>query len=334
MKILIYLVILNSWLFATAPDHNWTGQLKSCALSALNKKSDYVLTKEALETIKEFYCSYSGRIDIEPLQDLSNIEVLRMRRNEIHSDTITYHDGNDTAFWFDENTSIYTQRWIEQLSNVFFGTDINESAERNTTQEIPQWIGDLSSLKEIDFSGNDMEGNIPVSIATLSNLETLDLANNRFAKLPIGIENMTALKVLDVSHNELVQKFPSEITQLVNLEKLYLQENSLHGEIPDLSPLIKLKSLRLNGNNLRLQVPYSFVDLNLTEPRGLALHDNCRISLPDDESAETNATRDWLNAKASARGGFERMEDTNGDCWSPGMVPVIFYLLSDVNQTQ
>lgn len=346
-------------LFAlTVPDHNWTGQLRDCALSALKKKSDYNITKEALETITTFDCSYSGTISIEPIQDLVNVEVLRMRRNNAKSALVQhFDDGNDTATIFDDNDTPMSDIWLSKVVSMF--PDVNETIftnfndsnqsifeylwsgkevdeyDYNSTQEIPTWIGNLSSLKELNLSGNNLEGKIPTEITTLS-LEKLNLSSNHLTALPDGIENITTLKELDVSHNGLIQPFPSEISQLINLEKLYLQENRLHGVVPDLSNLTKLKKLRLNGNNLRFEIPYSMVDVNLTDQSGFAFHKNCRIELPIDnnetnETNETAAVMQWVNDKSSI--GFDGIQDSSGKCSTPAMVPIIMYLLTDSNES-
>jgi len=353
------LIILTCNLFAfTSPDHNWTGQLKNCALSSLKKKSDYNITKEALETITTFDCSYSGTISIEPIQDLANVEVLRMRRNNAVSALVQHFDeSNDTSIVLDDNDTPMSDIWLSKVVSMF--PDVNETIftnfndsnqsifeylwgakqvneyDYNSTQEIPAWIGDLTHLKKLDLSGNSLEGKIPTEITTLS-LEKLNLSNNHLTALPDGIENMTTLKELDVSHNDLIQPFPSGIAQLTNLEKLYLQENRLHGVVPDLSGLTKLKRLRLNGNNLRMTVTYDMVDVNLSEPSGFAFHKNCRIELPADnnETNETNETAvamQWVNDKSSI--GFDGIQDSSGKCSTPAMVPIIMYLLTDTNDT-
>ncbi len=203
---------------------------------------------------------------------------------------------------------------------------------------IPTCISELTHLEQLYLSGNMMSGHIPTEITTLP-LHKLDLSNNRFTRLPDGIENMSELEELHVSFNRLTQKLPPQLGDMWWLEKLYLQGNRLFGEIPgEIGNMWSLQKLRLNENNLRGVIPVSLVDLNLTQPNGLGLHQNCRIELPIDNNEtldvnETSEVWDWLDSKASLYRGFNGMQQTGGKCWTPAMVPITWYLLDDSNAT-
>ncbi len=65
-------------------------------------------------------------------------------------------------------------------------------------------------MEWLDFSHNELTGEIPSELGNLSNLEELYL-----------------------SHNELTGEIPSELGKLSNLEELYLGGNELIGCVPE-----------------------------------------------------------------------------------------------------
>ena len=94
--------------------------------------------------------------------------------------------------------------------------------------EIPPELGSLSNLLGLDLGGNDLSGEIPAWLGSLSNLTHLYLAGN-----------------------ELSGEIPAELGSLSNLEWLFLSENALSGEIPaELGSLSNLEVLGLSNNDL------------------------------------------------------------------------------------
>ncbi|GLU17340.1 hypothetical protein SLE2022_337110 [Rubroshorea leprosula] len=75
--------------------------------------------------------------------------------------------------------------------------------------EIPDVIGNLSSLKGLNLSHNNLTGHIPPSLGNLMNLEWLDLSSNELAgKIPDELVSLTQLSVLNLSNNHLVGRIP------------------------------------------------------------------------------------------------------------------------------
>lgn len=121
----------------------------------------------------------------------------------------------------------------------------------NRLSEIPDEIGQLINLEDIDISVNDRGGLkilpktfsklkklkklhlysnaftvIPKEIFILDNLEELWFSYNYITSIPKEIKNIRKLKVLSVDANELI-RLPVEICELKELKSLFVNHNSI-----------------------------------------------------------------------------------------------------------
>lgn len=182
--------------------------------------------------------------------------------------------------------------------------------------EISQSIGNVKSLKKLDFSVNDIK-TFPVSFTQLKGLQSLNLGKNlnldlnaitlalatnntmqelvlsecNITALPLDLGKLTNLKKLDVKGNRLTS-LPITFSNMVNLEHLdlsYFEMGIRMNKITDLGPgfvnLKKLKVLNLAGNQLAA-LPEGFA--NLTELVELNLSLN---KLPGFPQPLTNLTK-------------------------------------------
>ena len=99
------------------------------------------------------------------------------------------------------------------------------SVVRNKLTSLPTDIGKLQKLYEIDVTQNsliDLSDRLPggdqrnMSILHLTNLETLNIANNLLTSLPFDIGKLIKLRELKFSHNRLTS-LPKSLTQLTDL---------------------------------------------------------------------------------------------------------------------
>ena len=126
---------------------------------------------------------------------------------------------------------------------------------------IGDWFGvttdDSGRVTALRLAGNDLHGQIPMALSSLSVLEELDLAGNWLTgEIPSALGDMANLEFLDLSYNWLSGGIPSALGALANLRELYLSDNRLSGEIPStLGDLATLEVLVLSNNHLNGAIP-------------------------------------------------------------------------------
>ena len=123
--------------------------------------------------------------------------------------------------------------------------------------EIPKELGSLSNLKRLELGNNKLTGEIPTELGNLGNLEILLLGSNLLiGEIPMELGSLSNLKVLGLGSNQLTGEIPMELGSLSNLETLVININQLTGEIPkELGNLSNLEILALWANRLTGEIP-------------------------------------------------------------------------------
>ncbi|KAJ0551647.1 putative leucine-rich repeat-containing, plant-type, leucine-rich repeat domain superfamily [Helianthus annuus] len=121
---------------------------------------------------------------------------------------------------------------------------------------LPNQLGHLINLVNLELSDNHIAGPIPESIGRLSFLRTVDLADNLISgPIPYSIGGLSSLEILVLSNNQLTDILPESLGQLSKLNAIDLSDNLLTGVVTEshFSKLIRLKFLDGRGNNLTLR---------------------------------------------------------------------------------
>ncbi len=164
-------------------------------------------------------------------------------------------------------------------------------------RKLPEAIASLTQLQELNLSNNQLT-ELPEAIASLTQLQVLYLHNNQLWKLPEVIISLTQLRVLDLYNNQL-WKLPETIPFLTQLQELYLQNNKLRELSETIASLTQLQRLNLNNNQLS-ELPQAIAFL--TQLQRLSLKNNpLNPDLAAAYEQGTKALFQYLRAQAEAK---------------------------------
>ena len=104
-------------------------------------------------------------------------------------------------------------------------------------------------VKGIDLSSNCLTHDIPVEIAKLVELVSLNLSRNQLVgSIPTNIGELTRLELLDLSRNHLSCAIPTSMVNMDYLSYLNLSYNTLSGKIPQGKQFTKFNNDSYQGN--------------------------------------------------------------------------------------
>ncbi|KAJ3371609.1 Leucine-rich repeat-containing protein 40 [Allomyces arbusculus] len=162
-------------------------------------------------------------------------------------------------------------------------------AADNEITTIDEQIGQFGGLEVVDIHNNKVQS-LPSSMNGLTNITTLNLAQNLFASVPDCIAHMMRLKSLHLQGNQL-KTIPPFVTQLP-LTHLDLSSNQLT-ELPDMSRLEGLAKLLLSKNQLRAlpRLPRTMRELEVAENQLVSLAGDDPIEYPFLERLDARQNR-------------------------------------------
>ncbi len=145
---------------------------------------------------------------------------------------------------------------------------------------IPKSIAKLTGLKKLVINNTNIKGKIPSEIHNLSNLEHLDLRNNRFFGYIHGVEKLEKLTFLNLSRNRFVGTLPPNFYRLKSLITLDLRSNDFFDSLSyeTFDNMKNLLHLDLSRNRFSGILPLSI--FNLKKLRRLRLNNNDFTGFP------------------------------------------------------
>ncbi|XP_057974055.1 receptor protein-tyrosine kinase CEPR2 [Malania oleifera] len=194
------------------------------------------------------------------LSALTNLEVLDLSLNNFSGKFPAWVGNLTQLVTLDIGQSGYEESEIpDGLGNLQNLTELNFRSS-HLRGEIPEAIFELKALQTLDLSDNKISGKLPKSISNLRNLSKIELFdNNLTGEIPAGLAGLTLLREIDLSRNNMYGKLPEEIGNLENLAVFQLYQNNFSGELPSgFGNLQHLIGFSIYKNSFSGQFPANF----------------------------------------------------------------------------
>ena len=191
-----------------------------------------------------------------PGTDLSNLVTLDQNCTDRQILTALYNDDVANADWIDKTN------WLsDRPLGEWYGVTTNDDgrvtrldlADNNLNGDMPDYLASLTELTELKLQRNGLIGQIPPSLAQLDNLEVLYLSRNYIrGPLPAELGRMDSLQQLHLNGAGLTGEVPAEWGNLTSLTSLLLHSNGgLSGELPQsLAGLTNVSRIHFQNTDL------------------------------------------------------------------------------------
>ncbi|KAL2464400.1 putative leucine-rich repeat receptor-like serine/threonine-protein kinase [Forsythia ovata] len=237
----------------------------------------------SLEYIDLSNNSLSGEIPLKNNQcDLRELKFLLLWSNQLVGEVPQALSNSSKLEWIDLESNFLSgylpSHIVSKMPHLqFLYLSYNNFSSHNGNDLKPFFASlvNSSNLQELDLAANNLDGELPSIIGSLStNLVQINLDQNSiYGPIPREISNLFNLTLLNLSRNLLNGPIPSELCLLRKLERLYLSNNSLSGHIPlEFGNVPHLGLLDLSRNELSGSIPDSFA--KLPQLRRLLLYEN------------------------------------------------------------
>ena len=200
---------------------------------------------------------------------------------------------------WNERTNWLTEKHVSTWHGVitFDGrVSVVSLSENNLTGEIPSELGSLSHLRRLYLQRNGIAGPIPHELGSLTRNEALFLHRNALSgEIPAELGNLSNLRWLALNANQLSGTIPAQLGDLSELRWLNFDENELSGEMPaELGNLSNLKILWIWKNALSGEIPAEFG--KLTNLLFLDISENqLSGTIPAELGDMTNVNMIWID---------------------------------------
>ncbi|KAK9184424.1 hypothetical protein WN943_024774 [Citrus x changshan-huyou] len=280
----------DAFIRSTIP-HNLTNlssltfvSLRNCELEVLSSNRLSLLTKATSNTTSQKF-QYVGlrscNLTEFPnfLKNQHHLVILDLSANRIHGKipkwlldpSMQYLNAlnlsHNLLTRFDQHPAVLPGKTFDFSSNNLQGplpvpppeTILYLVSNNSLTGEIPSWICNLNTLKNLvlshnslsgllpqclgnfsdelavlDLQGNNFFGTIPDTFIKESRLGVIDLSHNLFqGRIPRSLVNCSKLEFLDLGNNQISDTFPSWLGTLPNLNVLILRSNTFYGIIKE-----------------------------------------------------------------------------------------------------
>ncbi|KAK8571687.1 hypothetical protein V6N12_027762 [Hibiscus sabdariffa] len=215
-------------------DNDLQGSLDIKELSRLTNLKKLDLKNNQIESLQ------SSKDDGTKLQQLTHLQELQLDSNLLNNSVFASLNGLPNLKYL--HISYNQLKGSLDMKDLDAFSSLRELYMRGNELKdfvIHKGCCDLKNLEVLDLSSNAFEGMLPNYLGNLNSLRELDVSDNQFSGNLTPLANLTSLRYLSLSRNHL--QIPMSLEPLVdlpNLEFLYGDENkmvmepSLHSSLP------------------------------------------------------------------------------------------------------
>ncbi|KAM7515005.1 hypothetical protein LguiA_004588 [Lonicera macranthoides] len=151
----------------------------------------------------------------------------------------------------------------EEIGNLKL-LEILSIPSSSLTGPIPNVIFNMSSLMEINFQENNLNGTLPMDIHfDLPVLDTLALDENQLkGQIPSCLWDCKGLQIISLSRNKFTGSIPKKVGNLTLLKALYIDFNNFTGTLSSEIGKLNLERLVLDQNSLTGLIPFEIFNIS------------------------------------------------------------------------
>ncbi|XP_047333476.1 receptor-like protein 9DC3 [Impatiens glandulifera] len=252
-------------LFSISLDNNMlSGALPSIFFKNHSKLTYFTISKnnlsgpipQSISNLRELYQfdlsfnNFDGTLYLDTFSNTTRLAMVYLENNENLSVVDAY--GNFSTITSLDLSSCQLQNFPVKFLTTSKNLQFLDLSKTGVNGQIPEWIGEMSSMRLFRASNNKIKGEIPSSICNMSFLLQLKLSYNELdGPIPPCFGNFSmTLSVLDLRNNNLEGGIPTTYSKDNMLIILALNGNHLQGSIPKSLSLCNHLQVLDFGNNM------------------------------------------------------------------------------------
>ncbi|XP_050381041.1 receptor-like protein 7 isoform X2 [Argentina anserina] len=246
-------------------------------------------------------CLYGSINSNSSLFQLIHLQTLDLSDNNFSFSQIPSRLGHDltSLTYLNLSMSSFSGQIPSEISYLSKLSTLDLSSSSSYTLKMPNFrslVQNLSSIKQLHLTSVEIGSTVPNTLVNLSSLTSLRLqACNLQGQFPVGIFHLPNLQVLDLTSNSYLSGyFPDELNRSSPLKILNLGSTNFSGYLPDsIGDLRVLNVFNISSCHFYPHVPSSISNLSQLNILDLSSFYNNKPDLPPNITFNGQVSEFW-----------------------------------------